>query len=88
MVSELREDGIDVGSNQTRQIVQRTMEREDLSKARTGDREVPPTSRLRFEQRQLPAFECWSPSSNDRLHGSNQLGTQTRIAHLRTANRN
>jgi hypothetical protein len=88
VIGELREDGVDVGGNETRQVVHRTIQREDLSKTRSGDRQVPTAPGLRSKQRQLPAFECGSPSSNHCLHGSNQLGAESSVAELRTANGN
>src|SRR5438132_12963709 len=69
---------VHVRVHEPRQIVERTVQREDFAETRTGDGEVPPFSGLRSKEREPPALESRAPPADGGAHRFEDLRSQRR----------
>src|SRR5687767_2274522 len=74
-----------MGADEARQIVERAIQREDLSiAARPADREVPAFPVLGSEEREFPALERWAPAFDCGTHGVAHRHAGGSVDNLRT----
>ena len=83
----LRQDCVDVRRNEAREIVDWSVERENLAEAWAADRQVPPLARLRAENGQPPQLEGGAPASDDDAYRLSELRPHRGIDKLWAGNR-
>src|SRR6185312_17531846 len=77
--SRVREDGVDVCGDETRQVFGWTVQGENPPESRAADREVPAFAFLRSKERELPFLETWPRAADGGLDRRVQPRAKRRI---------